>query len=89
MISLNEVKSLLDTFESLNGHHLQKDVKLLCAKAVAEYLTQDDKDRLTPIEAELLKENPANKIKVIKMVRERTGFNLADSKEVVDNHMPT
>ena len=54
MITLNQVKALLDSFEELKGNILQADIKPLIEMAVAEYLDQDNKNALTTFELSLL-----------------------------------
>ena len=86
MITFNQVRTLLEAYDSFAGHFMQDELKPLCEKAVNEYLAQNDKENLTPAEAELLTD-PSNRIKVIKMFRERTGSTLVDAMLLIRSNM--
>ena len=58
-----------------------KDLVDNCPKTLKEAISKEDAEKLV---AEL-KEAGAEKIKVIKVVREQTGLGLKEAKEVVDN----
>ena len=91
MLSVYQVRTVLEAFDSLANHPLQAELKPICEKVVNEYLAQGCKSNLTPYEIELLRE-PNNKIMVIKMLRERTGCSLADAMVLARsaslNHAP-
>ena len=85
-MALNQVKALLDIYESFNGDFLQDNIKPFVQQAVSEYLFQNDNTILTPFELELLPSS--SKCTIIKMVRRRTGLSIADASALVENFIP-
>ena len=82
LINVNQVRILLEAYDSFADHWMQDDLKPLCEKAVNEYLAQGNKENLTPMELALA-QDPKNRIQVIKMLRERTKCSLADAMLLV------
>ena len=76
-----ELSELVKTLEEVFGVSAAAPVAMMGAGAAAAAPAEEEKTEFTPV----LTEVGANKIGVIKVVRELTGLGLKEAKELVDN----
>ena len=80
-LTVLELSELVKTLEEVFGVSAAAPVAMMGAGAAAAAPAEEEKTEFTPV----LTEVGANKIKVIKVVRELTGLGLKEAKELVDN----
>ena len=80
-LTVLELSELVKTLEEVFGVSAAAPVAMMGAGAAAAAPAEEEKTEFTPT----LTEIGANKIGVIKVVREVTGLGLKEAKEVVDN----
>ena len=76
-----ELNELVKAIEEKYGVSAAAPVAVAAAPAAAEAAPAEEKTEFTPVLAEF----GANKIQVIKVVREITGLGLKEAKDLVDN----
>jgi len=80
-LTVLELSELVKTLEEVFGVSAAAPVAMMGAGAAAAAPAEEEKTEFTPT----LTEIGANKIGVIKVVRELTGLGLKEAKELVDN----
>ena len=80
-LTVLELSELVKTLEEVFGVSAAAPVAMMGAGAAAAAPAEEEKTEFTPVLAEI----GANKIGVIKVVRELTGLGLKEAKELVDN----
>ena len=80
-LTVLELSELVKTLEEVFGVSAAAPVAMMGAGAAAAAPAEEEKTEFTPVLAEI----GANKIGVIKVVREITGLGLKEAKELVDN----
>jgi large subunit ribosomal protein L7/L12 len=80
-LTVLELSELVKTLEEVFGVSAAAPVAMMGAGAAAAAPAEEEKTEFTPV----LTEVGANKIGVIKVVRELTGLGLKEAKELVDN----
>ena len=80
-LTVLELSELVKTLEEVFGVSAAAPVAMMGAGAAAAAPAEEEKTEFTPT----LTEVGANKIGVIKVVRELTGLGLKEAKELVDN----
>ena len=80
-LTVLELSELVKTLEEVFGVSAAAPVAMMGAGAAAAAPAEEEKTEFTPT----LPEIGANKIGVIKVVRELTGLGLKEAKELVDN----
>ena len=80
-LTVLELSELVKTLEEVFGVSGAAPVAMMGAGAAAAAPAEEEKTEFTPV----LTEVGANKIGVIKVVRELTGLGLKEAKELVDN----
>ena len=80
-LTVLELSELVKTLEEGFGVSAAAPVAMMGAGAAAAAPAEEEKTEFTPV----LTEVGANKIGVIKVVRELTGLGLKEAKELVDN----
>ena len=80
-LTVLELSELVKTLEEVFGVSAAAPVAMMGAGAAAAAPAEEEKTEWTPV----LTEVGANKIGVIKVVRELTGLGLKEAKELVDN----
>ena len=80
-LTVLELSELVKTLEEVFGVSAAAPVAMMGAGAAAAAPAEEEKTEFTPVLAEV----GANKIAVIKAVRELTGLGLKEAKELVDN----
>ena len=79
-LTVIELKELLDAFEEKFGVSASAPVAVMAAGGVAAGAAEDEKDEFDVV----LTEGGAQKIQVIKAVREITSLGLKEAKDLVD-----
>ena len=79
-LTVLELSELVNTQEEVFGVSAAAPVAMMGAGAAAAAPAEEEKTEFTPVLAEI----GANKIGVIKVVRELTGLGLKEAKELVD-----
>ena len=79
-LTVLELSELVKTLEEVFGVSAAAPVAMMGAGAAAAAPAEEEKTEFTPVLAEI----GANKIGVIKVVRELTGLGLKEAKELVD-----
>ena len=79
-LTVLELSELVKTLEEVFGVSAATPVAMMGAGAAAAAPAEEEKTEFTPVLAEI----GANKIGVIKVVRELTGLGLKEAKELVD-----
>ena len=79
-LTVLELSELVKTLEEVFGVSAAAPVAMMGAGAAAAAPAEEEKTEFTPVLAEV----GANKIAVIKAVRELTGLGLKEAKELVD-----
>ena len=80
-LTVLELSELVKTLEEVFGVSAAAPVAMMGGAAAAAAPAEEEKTEFTPV----LTEVGANKIGVIKVVRELTGLGLKEAKELVDN----
>ena len=80
-LTVLELSELVKALEEEFGVSAAAPVAVAAAPAAAEAAPAEEKTEFTPVLAEF----GANKIQVIKVVREITGLGLKEAKDLVDN----
>ena len=80
-LTVLELSELVKTLEEVFGVSAAAPVAMMAGPAAGAAPAEEEKTEFTPV----LTEVGANKIGVIKVVRELTGLGLKEAKELVDN----